>query len=204
MSEINTVRTAVTCMAKNTAGQLHREDYYTMMLFAALWPELNTRLLGTTGIGLEDLTPDRIGNYAERLRQRYLPDTKNYFADLLITAPNYGAPLKSTLEIDEVLQQIPITHIYEFKFFASFPTLPRQVARKDTYKLKILGEYIRIACGQLPHMEQFVFMSHRNAKRQHSIESLLEWFQEDQFVADTSGVIVSVVDTNGMIHEAKE
>lgn len=117
-----------------------------------------------------------------------------------MTAPLGDTPLKSTLSQAEVLTQVPITHLYEFKYLTAFPSLPRKRAREDTYKLKVLGEYVRLSCGKLPHMEQFIVASERKSKRRHTVQSLRSWYADDEIKKDTEGVTVSLVDVFGTIH----
>ena len=203
MNEADHIREAVVELIRDTAGQLHREDQFTVRLFAKLWPTFRERLLYATGLDVKEIVKqlDRGGETeVEELRKVHLEKTYDYYADLILTAPLGSAQLKSTLSQADVLTQVPITHLYEFKYLTSFPFLPRKRAREDTYKLKVLGEYIRLSCGVLPHLEQFIVASNRKSKRSNSLELLLSWFADDEIKKDTEGVIVSIVDTKGTIH----
>lgn len=203
MKEADQIREAFEELVRETKGQLHREDQFTVRLFAKLWPSFRERLLYATGLGV-DAIKERFWHSGaievEALRDNFLRDTYDYYADLILTAPLGSAQLKSTLSQAEVLTQVPITHLYEFKYLTSFPFLPRKRAREDTYKLKVLGEYIRLSCGVLPHLEQFIVASNRESKRRNSLELLLSWFADDEIKKDTEGVIVSIVDVDGNIH----
>jgi hypothetical protein len=201
MNEIDDIRSAISKLARNTAGQLHREEQLTVMLFASLWAKYSGRLLGTTGLPLNILQARIQGTPAEDIRQKHLPKTKDFYPDLLITAPLHGLDLPNTLNIDAVLESAPITHIYEFKCLTSFPSLPRKIAREDTYKLKVVGEYIRLKTGVLPHMEQFVVESNRKKAAKKNLDRLLRWFDDDELKAQTKDVVVSVVAVDGSIHE---
>jgi len=168
-----------------------------------LWPSFRERLLYATGLDVNAISGKFKSAGAleiENLRDNFLRDTYDYYADLILTAPLGTTRLRSTLSQADVLTQISITHLYEFKYLTAFPSLPRKRAREDTYKLKILGEYIRLSCGTLPHMEQFIVASDRVSKRRYSLDLLLSWFADDTIKKDTGGVIVSIVDVDGTIH----
>lgn len=200
MNEIQDIRLAIQNIARNTANQIHREEHFTIMLFASLWPKYSERLLSTTGLELSKLLSRIAGSGADQLRQRHLGRTKDFYLDLLLTAPMNGKHLSSTLNIETVLAETPITHICEFKYLTSFPSLPRKVAREDTYKLQILGEYIRSVSGTAPEMDQFVVASNRGLKAPRSLHSLTQWFSDAEFRAETRNVRINLVDTNGILH----
>lgn len=203
MNEADQIREALVELVQETAGQLHREDQFTVRLFAKLWPSLRERLLYATGLDVEIIKEQfhrAEVTEVERIRQTFLNKTHDYYADLILTAPLGVTTLKSTLSQAEVLTQVPITHLYEFKYLTAFPSLPRKRAREDTYKLKVLGEYIRLSCGTLPHLEQFIVASDRVSDRGNSLELLLSWFADEEIKKDTKGVIVSIVDVDGTIH----
>ena len=197
------VRDEVGRLVASTAYETHREDHFTVILFAQLWPVLQERLLYSTGLGLDPLLSKIKDSETDHLRQTRLPKTKDFYPDLIITAPLNGVCRKSTIGIDHFIDQFNVTHLYEFKYLTAFTTLSRGTARKDTYKLKILGEYVRVATGQLPHLEQFIVMTNRPAKRTHTIESLQSWFNDEQIKIETEGVQVSIMDTAGGIHTGK-
>lgn len=203
MNEISDVRDAISLIARSTAGQLHREEYLTVMLFATLWPKYSGRILGTTGLTLDTLRHGIQGTAADEIRAEYLPKTKDFYPDLLVTAPHGYSSLTSTLSIDAVLAAAQITHLYEFKYLTSFPSLPRKFARQDTYKLAVVGEYIRQETGVLPHMEQFIVASDRKKAQHRTIDALTRWFDDEQFKSRTMGVVVSIVGTDGRIYTAK-
>jgi len=203
MKESDHIREAVVELIRDTAGQLHREDQFTVRLFAKLWPTFRERLLYATGLDVKEIVKqfDCGGKTeVEELRKVHLDKTYDYYADLILTAPLGSVQLTSTLSQVEVLKQVPITHLYEFKYLTAFPSLPRKRAREDTYKLKVLGEYVRLSCGTLPHLEQFIVASGRTCKHKHSLELLLSWFADDEIKKDTEGVTVSIVDVDGTIH----
>lgn len=203
MKEANQIREALVELVRETAGQLHREDQFTVRLYAKLWPSFQERLLYATGLDVQIIKEQfqRAGvTEVERIRDTFLNKTYDFYADLILTAPLGVTKLKSTLSQAEVLAQVPITHLYEFKYLTAFPTLPRIRAREDTYKLKVLGEYVRLSCGKLPHMEQFIVASERISKRRHTIHSLRSWYADDEIKKDTDGVTVSLVDVDGTIH----
>jgi hypothetical protein len=52
-------------------------------------------------------------------------------------------------------------------------------------------------------MEQFVALSERPAKRILTVDSARNWFNDAQLLRDTDGVIVSIIDTSGVIHSGK-
>ena len=198
--EADLIRNAVKVLVQETAGQLHREGYYTTRLFAQLWPLFKERLLCTTGLGVKFITDKFEENDAtEKLRRKYLPKTRDYYADLILTAPLGDTTLKNTLSLDEVLKHVQITHLYEFKYLTAFTYLRCKHARTDTYKLKVLGEYIRLSCGIRPHMEQFIVLSDRKDKKKvpPSLDKIRRWFDEADFQEKTEGVIVSIVDADG-------
>lgn len=206
MSEIDDIRSAISTIAHATADHLHREEHFTIMLFAALWPKYSDRLLSTTGLDLKkELQPVIAGTEADEIRKLYLNKTQDFYADLLLTAPMpHGNHLNCTLSIDRVLKQSPITCICEFKYLTAFPTLPKKIARQDTYKLKVLGEYIRIVSGTAPHMEQFIVASRRQCKYPKSVDNLIQWFSDDEIKSDTKGVRISIVDVDGVIHSVEK
>jgi len=203
MNEITDVRETMSSIARSTSDQLHREEYLTVMLFASLWPKYSGRILGTTGLTLDTLQRRIQGTPADELRKEHLPKTKDFYPDLLITAPLDGHDLISTLSIDAVLGATQITHIYEFKYLTSFPTLPRKIAREDTYKLKVIGEYIHQETGTLPHMEQFIVASEREKAQRKNVDALMRWFDDDELKAKTTGVVISIVGTDGKIHSGR-
>ena len=200
MNELEDIRSALSTIARSTADQLHREEHFTIMLFASLWPAYSDRLLSTTGLGVDVLKARISDTEADKIRGLHLPDTKDFYADFLMTAPMKAGRLKSTMSIDAVLEQATITHICEFKYLTAFPSLSKKIAREDTYKLKILGEFIRISSGISPHMEQFVVASKRNCKHPHDVNALMNWFGDAEFRADTQGVRISIIDVDGVIH----
>ena len=205
MSEIDDIRSAISTIARATADHLHREEHFTIMLFAALWPKYSDRLLSTTGLDLNTkLLPIIAGTDADIIRDRHLNTTQDFYADLLLTSPINGNHLTCTLSIDLVLKQAPITHICEFKYLTAFPTLSRKIAQKDTYKLKVLGEYIRMVSGTAPHMEQFVVASRRQCKYPKSVENLKQWFSDDEIIMSTKDVHISIVDVDGIIHSVEK
>lgn len=199
MDVITTIRSAVSALARRTADQRHREQQFTMMLCAELWPHLGERLLAWTGLDWKTLIKRIEGTEADRIRQDHLPDTKDFYADLIVTDPPKDVHLKSTLRIDHVLEQMPISCIYEFKYLTSFPSLSRKIAREDTYKLKVLGEYVGRFIGRKPHMEQFIIASRRSqaGKRIRTVETLNSWFQDAEFRTVTSEVVITIVDVDG-------
>lgn len=202
MNEAQVISEAVSALVRATADQIHREEYFTTMLFGSLWQAFGVRMLGTTGLELATLQSKIYGTKADDIRGQHLPHTKDFYADLLLTAPSHGRPITSTLRIDTVLHDIPITHLYEFKYFTSFQTMARHHAREDGYKLKVLGEYIRVVTGVPPHMEQFIVLSKRPYKhaKPKTVESVSTWFNDEAYKTDTQGVIIGIVDTDGRIH----
>ena len=200
--EADLIRYTVKVLVQKTAGQLHREGYYTTRLFAKLWPFFGERLLCTTGLDVKFIIDQFSRNGAkefENLRGTHLEKTYDYYADLILTAPLGDTTLKNTLSLDEVLKHVQITHLYEFKYLTAFTSLSGAVARDDTYKLKVLGEYIRLSCGIRPHMEQFIVLSDRKDKKKvpPSLDKIRRWFDEADFQEKTEGVIVSIVDADG-------
>lgn len=170
------------------------------MLFTKLWPQYEGRLLTATGITLKTLQELILDTAIDDIRKSHIPKTKDFYPDLLITEPQNGRCLMSTLSIDAVLESEKITHLYEFKYLTSFPSLPRKIAREDTYKLKVVGEYIRQATGTIPYMEQFLVTSERPNAQHKTVDALMCWFGDDEIKANTTGVVVSIVGTDGAIH----
>lgn len=202
MNEANIISRAISDLVVATANQIHREEYFTTMLFGSLWQAFGVRMLGTTGLGLTTLQPVIKGTHADSLRAQHLPKTKDYYVDLLITTPLDGRRITSTLRIDDVLLDRNVTHLYEFKYFTSFQTMSRHHAREDGYKLKVLGEYVRISSGLLPHMEQFIVLSKRPCKaKPKTVASVSRWFDDIAYRSDTQGVIKSIVDVDGSIYQ---
>ena len=200
MNEIDDIRSTISTIARSSADQLHREEHFTIMLFAALWPTYSDRLLSTTGLDINILRSKIGGTEADKIRDRHLSRTRDFYADLLMTAPTNGLRLKNSLSIDKVLEQAPITHLCEFKYLTAFPSLSPKIAKEDTYKLKVLGEYIRIASGTAPHMEQFIVASKRSCKHPKSVQNLIQWFNDEEIKSGTTGVRISIVDVDGVIH----
>jgi hypothetical protein len=197
------VQNKLSLLVVETANEIHREEYFTAMLFAHLWPIYGKRLLFTSGLGLAPLLSQIKGSTADLVRQKHLPGTKDFYADLIITAPLSRTDPSSTMGIDHFLPKRQITHLYEFKYLTSFPTLSRKHAREDTYKLQILGEYVFAVSGVRPYLEQFVMLTNRPAKRTHTIKSLQGWFMDEEIQAKTPDVCVTLVDTFGNLHKGK-
>ncbi len=185
------------------AQEIHREDHFTVRLYAKLWSHLDERILYSTGLYKTQLVPRIEGSDAEALRQKRLPKEMDFYADLIVTAPFKNGERPCTLSIDDFIEHVPITHLYEFKYLTAFQTLSRKIARKDTYKLQVMGQYVLSATGRLPYLEQFVVMSKRAAKRVHSLESLRSWFHDPEFSKETKDVRISIVDTDGTIHDGR-
>ena len=204
MDVVANVRSTLSALVSQTADQVHREDHFTMMLCAELWPALRGRLLFRTGLGWRILAKWLEGTDAERIRQCHLPDTKDFYADLIVTDPAAEKSPTSTCSIDDVLKEMPIACLYEFKYLTSFTTLNPRKAREDTFKLKVLGEFVRLSVGSTPHMEQFVIASRRrrNARKPASVERLTNWFQDAEFRSSTEGVAITIVDTDGKMFTA--
>lgn len=55
MNEADQIREALVELVLETAGQLHREDQFTVRLFAKLWPSFRERLLYATGLDVEKI-----------------------------------------------------------------------------------------------------------------------------------------------------
>lgn len=174
-----------------------REDQYSMVLFAKLWPLLGGQLQVSTGLGREYLLPRIKDTSADALRMRRLPKTKDFYADLIVTeAPGPEAPT-CFLGLNDFADRLRVTHLFEFKYLSAFTSLSRGVARKDGYKLKVLGEYVRCMCGTAPHMEQVIFNFHRPGKKMRTNEQLASWFRGDDFLKEAEGVSVLIVDSSG-------
>lgn len=187
-----------------TAQEIHREEYFTVRLFAQLWSRLNERILYSTGLYITQLVPRIEGSDADALRRKYLSKGMDFYADLIVTAPFKNGERPCTLSIADFIERVPVTHLYEFKYLTAFQTLSRKIAREDTYKLQIMGQYVLSATGRLPYLEQFVVMSKRAAKRVHTLESLRNWFRDPEFRKETKNVHISIVDTDGTIHDGRE
>ena len=183
--------------------EIHREDHFTVQLYAQLWPELGNRILYSTGLYVDQLIPRIRGTFAEAILSERLTNAKDFYADLIVTDPFQKGSRACTLSIADFIESVRVTHLYEFKYLTSFPTLPRKVAREDTYKLQVMGQYVLAVTGQMPHLEQFVVLSNRLAQRVHTVESLQNWFSDAAFRKETQDVSISIVDTHGQIHQGK-
>ena len=183
-------------------NEVHREDHFTVLLYAQLWPEFGDRILYSTGLYVDQLIARINGTVADDLRLDRLSDAKDFYADLIVTDSFQKGSRDCTLSIADFIERVNVTHLYEFKYLTSFPTLPRKVAREDTYKLQVMGQYVLSATGRLPHLEQFVVLSNRLAKRVHTVESIQNWFSETEFREETKDVRISIMDTHGQIHQA--
>ncbi len=186
-----------------TANEIHREEHFTVRLFAQLWPQLGERILYATGLYLSQLVPRIEGSEWEALRKKRLPKGKDFYADLIVTDPFKIGERFCTLSIENFIERIPVTHLFEFKYLTAFQTLPRGKAREDTYKLQIMGQYVLSATGRLPHLEQFIVLSIRPSKRTHTLDTIRNWFRDNEFRNETKDVSISIVDTDGAIHNGK-
>lgn len=187
-------------LVQRTAGALHREEYFTSRLTARLWPHLGERILGTTGLYVNVLEQVIRGSPADALRMQYLPKTKDFYADLMVLDDLAGTRLRSSLTIDAVLEQVGITHLYEFKYLTSFPTMEPRHAKADTCKLVVLGEFVHAVTGVRPCLHQFVVATNRVAKKTRTVQNLLGWFSEDMVRGAWRNVCIEVVDPDGNCH----
>lgn len=194
------IHETIGALALRHARVMHREDHYSLALFGMLWERLGERMLVATGLGVKHLEEKIQGTHADSLRRAHLPETKDFYADLLITKPSETERPVMMLSLDMFIDRLPITHLYEFKFLNAFPSLSRKLARADTYKLRVLGEYVRQCTGTLPHMEQFVFESTRPDKKPRTVRHLRAWFEEASFRREVDCVHISLVDSQGTIH----
>ncbi len=188
------------------ANEIHREDHFSVLLYAQLYPKLGKRMLYATGLYVDQLVARIKDTEAENLRIKHLKKGKDFYADLIITDTFKKPEFYKTLTIDNFIEQIPVTHLYEFKYLTSFPSLSKAIAREDTYKLQIMGEYVLNITGKLPHLEQFVVMSNRpnnQTNKPRSFDTIKDWFSCNEFKRETQNVKISIIDTAGKIHDGK-
>jgi hypothetical protein len=199
MNEIDYVHQGYQELARKFSGHVHREGHYTMALCAELWPHLRDRMLVWTGLGVNSLRA-KIGPQTESIRQKYLPRTKDFYADLLLTNISYRTyNCEDLTGLDVFSDSLPVSHVFEFKFLSAFTTLSRKIAREDTAKLRVLGGYLEKSLGRMPYLEQVVFNFPRKGVRAKSTGLLQRWFTADGFKDQFPEVKVLIVDQDGAI-----
>ena len=199
MNPTEVLHAIFTDLAVKLAHRPHREDYYTTAICAEAWPQLHNRILVATGLGLDPLREVLGSHEIDNLRARCLPETKDFYADLVLTEDQSSFTGNSFLALNDFSRALKITHLFEFKFLSSFPSLSRGIARADTFKLKVLREYVRITCGEFPHTEQVIFNLKRHDKPPKRLSTIMGWFTDPAFRADTDGVLISIID-DGNLH----
>lgn len=203
MNDTDTIREVLSKVGATMSRRFHREDHYTMAICANLWQMFKDRMFVAVGLDVGALTEVIGGTKVDELRIQRLPDTKDFYPDLLITtSPGVSLP-PQMLALNQFSKNLPPTHVFEFKFLNAFPTLPKKVARADSYKLYILGQYIQRVSGTMPYLEQVLFTSTRTDRRIRSVAELSAWFQDEEIITETEGVHVSIIDADGRIHRAK-
>jgi hypothetical protein len=183
MNDTDTIRTVLSEVGATMSRRFHREDHYTMAICANLWQMFKDRMFVAVGLDVGALTEVIGGTKVDELRIQRLPP--------------------QMLALNQFTKNLPPTHVFEFKFLNAFPTLPKKVARADSYKLYILGQYIQRVSGTMPYLEQVLFTSTRTDKRIRSVAELSAWFQDEEIKTETEGVHVSIIDADGRIHRAK-
>ena len=153
----------------------------------------------STGLNLADMT-GKLSPAVDRLRQEWLPDTKDFYADMLLAEVPYLSYKGEFLQaLHEFAHELPITHVYEFKYLSAFPTLSRNVTRQDAIKLMVIGDYLHAVSGKTPHLEQVIFNFPASDYPRKTTERIRSWFETDGFLALVPNVNVTVVDHSGAI-----